>query len=122
MKPHWRRLKPPHRLDTEKEVKSLRRLVAGEGSTTMTNIPYDNAPNDEDLKRRVLENLDVLDRRGKLQMLDFSRELAIRGPSPKIGDKGGALLAFAGSIPKKDLEEIGKAIEEDCEKVDLDEW
>lgn len=88
----------------------------------MTNIPYDNAPNDEDLKRRVLENLDALDRRGKLQMLDFSRELAIRGPSPGIGDTGGALLAFAGSIPKKDLEEIRKAIEEDCEKVDLDEW
>lgn len=82
----------------------------------------ENQTNDEELKRSVLESFDTLDRREKLEVLDFTRQLAAREPSRKIGDTGGALLAFAGSIPKEDLEEIKKAIEEDCEKVDLSEW
>ena len=77
--------------------------------------------NDEDLKKRVLDNLDALDRRGKLLVLDFTRELARREPST-VGATGGALLAFAGSIPKEDLEEMKKVIEEEFGKVDLDEW
>lgn len=88
----------------------------------MADLPEENPITDEDLKKRVMDNLDALDRRGKLRVLDFTRELATRESSRKVGDTGGALLAFAGSIPKEDLEAMKRAIEEDCEKVDLDEW
>ena len=35
---------------------------------------------------------------------------------------GKDLLQFAGSIPPEDLEIIRKAIEEDCENIDFEEW
>lgn len=72
---------------------------------------------DEELKHRVIEQLDALDRQGKLKVLDFSRSLAsgVRG-------RGGALLTFAGSFPEDDLYEIEKVIEEEFEKVDEEGW
>lgn len=88
----------------------------------MADLPEETPINDEDLKKRVLDNLDALDRRGKLEVLDFTRELVAREPSRKVGETGGALLAFAGSIPKEDLEEMKKVIEEEFGKVDPDEW
>lgn len=84
-------------------------------------------PEDEEIKRRVLEQLDALDAEGKRKVLDFSRELSARDapearqPRP-VGDTGGALLAFAGTIPAEDLEEIRRAVEEDCEKIDEEGW
>jgi hypothetical protein len=82
---------------------------------------------DEEIKRRVLENLDALDPSDKRRVLDFSTELAARGPAKErmarpVGDTGGALLAFAGTIPEDDLEEIRRAVEEDCERVDEEGW
>ncbi len=77
---------------------------------------------DEDLKGSVLESLDALDRRGKLEVLDFSRGLAARRRTRAAGGRGGALLAFAGSIPKENLAEMHEAIEEGCGKVDAEEW
>ena len=73
---------------------------------------------------RTLEDLDV---EGKREVLDFSRELSARKASevrqPRaVGDTGGALLAFAGTIPAADLEEMQRAIEEHCEKIDEEGW
>lgn len=84
-------------------------------------------PEDEAIKRRVIEQLDALDTEGKREVLDFSRELAARMPSgtrqPRpVKDTGGALLAFAGTIPKDDLKEIQRAIEEHCERIDEEGW
>jgi hypothetical protein len=82
---------------------------------------------DEEIKRGVLEQLDALDAEGKRKVLDFSRELSareapeVRRPRP-VGDTGGALLTFAGTIPAEDLEEIRRAVEEDCEKIDEEGW
>jgi len=87
----------------------------------MVDLPEETPTTDEDLKKRVLNNLDALDRRGKLRVLDFTRELTRREPS-KVGAKGGALLAFAGSIPKEDLGEMEKVIEEEFGRVEPDEW
>ncbi len=84
-------------------------------------------PEDEEIKRRVLEQLDALDAEGKRKVLDFSRELSARGapevrqPQP-VGDTGGALLAFAGTISAEDLEEMQRVIEEHCEKIDEEGW
>lgn len=74
---------------------------------------------DEQLKRSVMEQLDALDTEDKIKVLDFSRELAVRRRSR---DKGGSLLAFAGSIPGEDLAEMKLAIEEACETVDEETW
>lgn len=83
-------------------------------------------PEDEDIKQRVLEQLDALDAEGKRKVLDFSRELSAREASVRlprpVGDTGGALLAFAGTIPAEDLEEIRRAVEEDCERIDEEGW
>ena len=72
-------------------------------------------PEDEEIKQRVLEQLDALNIEGKREVLDFARELSarkgseIRQPRP-VKDTGGALLAFAGTIPAEALEEIRRAI------------
>jgi hypothetical protein len=84
-------------------------------------------PEDEEIKRQVIEQLDALDAAGKRKVLDFSRELAARRPSEArparpVGEHGGALLAFAGTIPKDDLEDIRRAVDEDLETVDEGEW
>lgn len=78
-----------------------------------------DSQNEENLKRSVLEQLDALDAEGKLRVLDFSRELARR---EQAQERGGALLAFAGTISRDDLAEMRQTIEEGCEKVDKDEW
>lgn len=82
---------------------------------------------DEEIKRRVIERLDALGIEDKRKVLDFSRELTARGPfEPRepqpVGDTGGALLAFAGTIPADDLQIIRRAVEEDCERVDEEGW
>ena len=38
------------------------------------------------------------------------------------GVKGSSLFEFGGTIDRGDLDRISKAIEEDCEQVDLDGW
>jgi hypothetical protein len=49
----------------------------------MTHLPEEVTPtDDEDLKRRLFDNLDPLDRAGKLKVLDFSRELVAERGSP----------------------------------------
>ena len=80
---------------------------------------------DEDLKRRVLDNLDALDRSGKLAVLSLSEELSSRAEPPDTGpgrDTRAALLEYAGAIPKEDLERMSEAIEEGCERVDEEGW
>jgi hypothetical protein len=52
-------------------------------------------------------------------VLDFAQALAKRR---REGVPGRDLLRFAGTIEKSDLEIMQKAIEEDCERVDENEW
>jgi hypothetical protein len=90
----------------------------------MTHLPEEVTPtDDEDLKRRLLDNLDTLDRAGKLKVLDFSRELVAEREAPRRPrDTQKALLALSGSIPEEDLKQMRKAIEEGCEQVDEESW
>ncbi|MGH3089798.1 MAG: hypothetical protein ACRDSJ_21170 [Rubrobacteraceae bacterium] len=71
---------------------------------------------DEEIKRRVLENLDALDRTGKLEVLDLSEASSLRR------DTRAALLKHAGAISAEDLDLIREAIEEGCERVDEEGW
>ena len=79
-------------------------------------------PEDEDIKQRVIENLDALDRTGKLEVLDLSETLSSRARLPAEQDTRAALLKYAGTISREDLDLISEAIEEGCEKVDEEGW
>ncbi|MDJ1181628.1 hypothetical protein [Roseofilum casamattae] len=40
----------------------------------------------------------------------------------RSGTPGRELLRFAGSIPTEDLKIMADAIQEDCSRIDIDEW
>ncbi len=65
--------------------------------------------------QEIVERLDKLTPGQQRQVLDFTLELS--GESPK-GISGKELLEFVGLFPPEDLEEIKRAIEEDCGRVD----
>ena len=75
----------------------------------------DNSTTIQEIVQR-LENLSPGQQR---QVLDFTLQLS--GESPK-GISGKELLEFAGLFPPEDLEEMKRAIEEDCGQIDESEW
>ena len=79
-------------------------------------------PEDEEIKKRVLENLDTLDRSGKLEVLDLAEALSSRARRLAERDTRAALLRYVGTISREDLDIISEAIEEGCERVDDEEW
>jgi hypothetical protein len=67
----------------------------------------------------VVEQLKVMPQPLQRQVLEFVRSLV----KVKVrGTPGQQLLRFAGSIPSDDLQLMRKAIKQDCERVDIDEW
>lgn len=68
------------------------------------------------IKDNFMAQFDKLPLDLQLRALDFVKSLI-----PK-GIEGKNLLRFEGIIPADDLRLITKAIEENCEKVDLGEW
>lgn len=53
------------------------------------------------------------------QVLEFAQMLAT---SAVRGVQGANLLRFAGTIDKSDLDTMSRAIKDECEGIDLDEW
>jgi len=70
-------------------------------------------------KEEIVNEIGRLDYGNQRRVLDFVKALAAAG---RKGVAGKQLLSFAGVIPPEDLDEIRNAIEENCEKVDRDEW
>ncbi len=68
------------------------------------------------IKDSLISQLDKLPYELQLLVLDFVKALI-----PK-GVEGKNLLRFEGTIPADDLQLMSKAIEENCEKVDISEW
>jgi len=67
----------------------------------------------------VVEQLSTMPVNLQRQVLDFIHSLRI----PTVhGVPGDSLARFAGSITKRDLNSIQKAIEADCEQIDEDAW
>jgi hypothetical protein len=69
------------------------------------------------IKVEIVEQLEHLPYELQRQVLDFVRELS----RPK-GVPGKQLLQFAGTFKTDDLQAMSKAIEAECEKVDMNEW
>ena len=67
----------------------------------------------------VVEQLKVMPQPLQRQVLEFVRSLA---KVESRGTPGHQLLRFAGSIPSDDLQLMHEAIEQDCGRVDVDEW
>jgi hypothetical protein len=71
------------------------------------------------LEREILDQIGQLDETEQRRVLEFARLLS-RGVVK--GVPGTSLLKWIGAIPSKDLDEMSKAIEEGCERVDHDGW
>jgi hypothetical protein len=67
----------------------------------------------------VVERLKVMPQHLQQQVLEFVRVLV---EVEARGTPGQQLLRFAGAIPADDLRLMREAIEQDCERVDVDEW
>ncbi len=67
----------------------------------------------------VVEQLQIMPQHLQWQVLKFVRALI---KADVRGTPGQHLLRFAGSIPADDLQLMRAAIQEDCERVDIDEW
>ncbi len=68
---------------------------------------------------KVVEQLKVLPEELQWRVLEFTRALALSVPH---GVPGQQLLQFAGTIPLDDLQSMREAIDQDCERVDANEW
>ena len=71
------------------------------------------------LERELHEHLEQLSERKQREVVEYARSLA--KPHAR-GISGKEFLAITGTIEPNDLELMKQAIEEGCERVDLDEW
>lgn len=68
------------------------------------------------IKENIIAQLDKLPYILQLRVLDFAKAIIPKGVDGK------SLLRFEGAISPDDLKLMSKAIEEGCEKVDINEW
>jgi hypothetical protein len=72
------------------------------------------------LKRReIIKRLDRLPFEIQIKILDLAEAAAT---SSQKGVSGKKLLRFAGILNADDVNEMTQAIENGCEKVDINEW
>lgn len=70
---------------------------------------------------KVVKELKTLPQPLQWKVLNFARTL-VQGHSKIKGVSGQEILRFAGVISSDDLQLMKEAIEQDCQKVDLNEW
>ncbi len=71
------------------------------------------------LQTELLKQLAQLPVSKQQQVLDYARSLAV-APSQEAPVKG--ILRLAGCMTREEADEMLRAIEEDCERIDPDEW
>jgi len=71
------------------------------------------------IKDKIISELESLSEEQQKKLLDYTLKLKFSMREPKTGSK---LINLSGAISKADLNVMKKAIEEDCEQVDLNEW
>ena len=71
------------------------------------------------IKDKIISELESLSEEQQKKLLDYTLKLKLSMREPKTGSK---LINLSGVISKADLNAMKKAIEEDCEQVDLNEW
>lgn len=73
----------------------------------------------ENLSEAIKEKAGCLPAEVQRKILDLLEALA---PTPSKGVPGRDLLKFSGVISSEDARTMLEAVEEGCEKVDIDEW
>jgi len=68
---------------------------------------------------QIVKQVETLTEEKQMQVLEFVENLQVSIP---LGIPGKELLRFAGAIPADEVDLMLQAIEEDCERVDADEW
>ena len=68
------------------------------------------------IKEDLIAQIDGLPLELQRRLLNFAKSLTLKGVA------GESLLRFEGAITAEDLRQMSKAIEEDCERVDVSEW
>ncbi|MGR3303715.1 MAG: hypothetical protein ACUZ8I_14615 [Candidatus Scalindua sp.] len=71
------------------------------------------------IKDEIINQVVKLPPESQRRVLEFAQALAISFPK---GVKGKDLLRFEGAIHDEDLQLMLKAINENCEKVNINEW
>ena len=71
------------------------------------------------IEKEILDQLKKLALSQQREVLNFAKALESARPA---GVAGRVLLPFVGTIPPDDLRIMEQAIEEGCEKVNLNEW
>ncbi|MEQ8222682.1 MAG: hypothetical protein ABRQ37_10305 [Candidatus Eremiobacterota bacterium] len=69
------------------------------------------------VKEEIIRQIENLPVEFQIQVLNYARTLII-----PCGVPGKDLLPFAGTIEVSDLNTMKYAIDNDCEKVDINEW
>jgi hypothetical protein len=72
-----------------------------------------------DVKREIVARIDRLPPEMQAEVLRFVASLP--NPAPE-GESGAGLRQFSGFLDRTSTEEIARAIEEHCERVDASEW
>jgi len=70
-------------------------------------------------RREIIKRLDRLPFEIQIKILDLAEAAA---PSSQKGVSGKKLLRFAGILNADDVTDMTQAIENGCEKVDINEW
>ena len=73
----------------------------------------------ESIVTQVIEQLQELPEYLQRRVLDFVQRLK---STSEQGIPGSQLLQFAGAISHEDLEAMQKAIDKECETIDVNEW
>jgi hypothetical protein len=71
------------------------------------------------IKDQIVSQLDGLSDDEQARILHLVRSMAGSAPT---GAPGKSLLRFAGMFEAEDARRMAEAIEEDCERIEPDEW
>jgi hypothetical protein len=71
------------------------------------------------IKEQILKDLSRLSPEQQRKAAELIHDLA---STPRAGTLGRDLLRFAGTLDNESARQMIEAIEEGCERVDLDEW
>lgn len=74
------------------------------------------------IAQQILEEVERLPLTRQQEVLHYLRGMVPDDAVTPKGVPGRTLRKYIGSIPKDDLDIMKRVIEEDCERIDPDEW
>ena len=74
---------------------------------------------EDKIKIELLERMDKLSPTMQKRVVEYVQSLAESSPQ---GTSGAEFLKLAGTMTPEEAKEFLQAIEEDCERIDSDEW